>query len=241
MVVAGKIEVAADDVSCAVLRSPHRRRQRGGVVPGAREGRRGGSAPSVAGGVSSDSNMARTAIATTTGPLPDCEVCIHGQPVSAQTARRQALQAWKQRVRACTQVPRSTPHRGQVVVRVRTTQTYCDGLVSHQALQGGLLSGGPIIGTDVASGSCRDVMLLPSLRLAAHSFRSSQPRRQSLVDSCRIRFEKSAAGGSRIIGTAEVTVFRDQWDATALSPRSFGPMIAAMTTMRHARAPGCDA
>ena len=49
MVVAGKIESAADDVSRAVVRSPHRRWQRGGVVPGTGEARRGGSAPAVAG------------------------------------------------------------------------------------------------------------------------------------------------------------------------------------------------
>ena len=58
-------------------------------------------------------------------PLPDFEVCIHGQPVSAQTARRQALQAWKQRVRdACTQVwAGQTPIEDQVVVRVTH---YCE-------------------------------------------------------------------------------------------------------------------
>ena len=38
MVIGGKIEIAADDVSRAVLRPPHRRWPRGGDVPGAGEG-----------------------------------------------------------------------------------------------------------------------------------------------------------------------------------------------------------
>jgi len=43
MVVAGKIEGAADDVSRALLRPPHRRRPRGRDLPGAGEGGAGGS------------------------------------------------------------------------------------------------------------------------------------------------------------------------------------------------------
>ena len=49
VVVAGKIEVAADDVSRAVLRPPHRRRPRGGDVPGAGEGVPGGPGAAGAG------------------------------------------------------------------------------------------------------------------------------------------------------------------------------------------------
>ena len=49
VVVAGKIEIAADDVSGAVLRPPHRRRPRGGDVPGAGEGRAGGPGAAGAG------------------------------------------------------------------------------------------------------------------------------------------------------------------------------------------------
>ena len=49
VVVGGKIEVAADDVSGAVLRSPHRRRPRGGDVPGAGQGRPGGPGAAGAG------------------------------------------------------------------------------------------------------------------------------------------------------------------------------------------------
>ena len=53
IVVGRKDRDPADDVSGAVLRSPHRRRTRSGAVPGAREGRRGGSAPPAAGAVAS--------------------------------------------------------------------------------------------------------------------------------------------------------------------------------------------
>ena len=53
MVVAGKIEAAADDVSGAVVRPPHRRWPRGGDVPGAGQGLAGGPGADGAGFVSS--------------------------------------------------------------------------------------------------------------------------------------------------------------------------------------------
>ena len=49
MVVAGKVEIAADDVSGAVLRPPPRRRPRGGDVPGAGQGMPGGAGAAGAG------------------------------------------------------------------------------------------------------------------------------------------------------------------------------------------------
>ena len=52
VVIAGKDRGAADDVSRALLRSPHRRRPRGGHLPGAGEGRSGGPGAGRAGFVS---------------------------------------------------------------------------------------------------------------------------------------------------------------------------------------------
>jgi crossover junction endodeoxyribonuclease RusA len=58
-------------------------------------------------------------------PSPDFEVCVHGQPVSAQTARRRVLQAWKLRVReACAEVWTDQPPIGEQVI-IRVTH-YCE-------------------------------------------------------------------------------------------------------------------
>ena len=66
VVVAGKIEIAADDVSRAVLRPPHRRRQRGGDLPGAGQGSAGGPGAAGAGFVRQgrSAGMRRHVIAT---------------------------------------------------------------------------------------------------------------------------------------------------------------------------------
>lgn len=47
------------------------------------------------------------------------DVCVHGQPISGQTARRDLLDAWKQRVRwACEARWNSPPLQGNVRLRV---------------------------------------------------------------------------------------------------------------------------
>ena len=53
--------------------------------------------------------------------IPALEVCVHGQPVSAQTANRRALQAWKDRVRAACEAAWGVgqlPIEGGVTIRV---------------------------------------------------------------------------------------------------------------------------
>ncbi|MBV8613826.1 MAG: RusA family crossover junction endodeoxyribonuclease [Acetobacteraceae bacterium] len=50
---------------------------------------------------------------------PVFEVCVHGQPVSAQTRRRPALQAWKNRIRnACEAAWERAPIDGNVIICV---------------------------------------------------------------------------------------------------------------------------
>ena len=61
MVVGGKIEIRPMMYLALVLRSPHRRRPRGGDLPGAREGSAGGSGAAGAGSVSSSSAVMRRA------------------------------------------------------------------------------------------------------------------------------------------------------------------------------------
>jgi crossover junction endodeoxyribonuclease RusA len=73
--------------------------------------------------------MARRATQRIRTDLPPAfEVCVHGQPVSAQTARRQALQAWKHRVReACEKVwADQPPIEDQVIIRVTH---YCETVI----------------------------------------------------------------------------------------------------------------
>ena len=53
--------------------------------------------------------------------IPALEVCVHGQPVSAQTANRRALRAWKGRVRAACEAAWGVgqlPIEGGVTIRV---------------------------------------------------------------------------------------------------------------------------
>lgn len=53
--------------------------------------------------------------------IPALEVCVHGQPVSAQTGNRRALQAWKDRVRAACEaawMSGQPPIEGSVTIRV---------------------------------------------------------------------------------------------------------------------------
>ena len=50
---------------------------------------------------------------------PIVEVCVHGQPVSAQTSNRPALQAWKNRIRdACRAVWERAPIESGVIIYV---------------------------------------------------------------------------------------------------------------------------
>ncbi len=51
---------------------------------------------------------------------PLFEVCVHGQPVSAQTGNRQALQAWKKRIREACQAawPGRTAIEERAIIRV---------------------------------------------------------------------------------------------------------------------------
>ena len=56
-----------------------------------------------------------------TQDIPALEVCVHGQPVSAQTGNRRALQAWKDRVRAACEAAggaNQLPIEGSVTIRV---------------------------------------------------------------------------------------------------------------------------
>ena len=75
--------------------------------------------------------MARRAIPQRPNePAPDFEVCVHGRPVSAQTARRQALQAWKQRVRAaCEEVWAERPPIGDVDNLIKPIQDALQGVI----------------------------------------------------------------------------------------------------------------
>jgi hypothetical protein len=53
--------------------------------------------------------------------IPALEVCVHGQPVSAQTGNRRALQAWTGRVRAACEAALGAgqlPIEGSVTIRV---------------------------------------------------------------------------------------------------------------------------
>jgi crossover junction endodeoxyribonuclease RusA len=60
---------------------------------------------------------------------PALEVCIHGQPVSAQTGNRRALQAWKDRVRTACEAAWGAgrpPIEGSVTIRVTH---YCETII----------------------------------------------------------------------------------------------------------------
>ena len=121
-------------------------------LPGAREGRRGGSAPVVVGALADDVirkwPAAQLYHVHHPALLQSFEVYIHGQPASAQTARRQALQAWKQRVReACEKVWADQPPMDEPVI-IRVTH-YCETVIGdvdnltkpiQDALQGIILS-----------------------------------------------------------------------------------------------------